>query len=355
MSTNQKKQNPSLLDQPAHQFLTSTLGSDKFQTIALAGDASSRRYVRIVLDDRSYVLMIWEPFVDDGNYPFLNVLGHFAAHGVQVPSVKAKAANLGLVLLEDLGDLTLERKFWENQNQSLSIPFYKQAIDEIIKIHYSATNDRTRAPACTAFKVEFNVEKLLWEMNYGLEHLIERMCKVKMSAVQKTEIQNIFVDICTLLDKEPKHICHRDYHSRNIMLKLGKTYVIDFQDARMGPIQYDLVSLVHDSYVDMNDVVRNEILDYYLQQAKAVTKKSLSRDAFHGVFRLQMLQRCFKACGSFSSFYNMREDLRYLKYLKPTINKVASTLEDYPQYKAFYSLITDNGLLEHDYLNPTEI
>src|SRR5688572_21391228 len=90
-------------------FLSSALSSKDFEVIQLAGDASSRRYFRIVHNDQSNVLRVWEPFKDDGNYPFLNVLEHFHNHGVNVPTVVAKAPNLGVVLLEDLGDLTLER------------------------------------------------------------------------------------------------------------------------------------------------------------------------------------------------------------------------------------------------------
>ncbi len=351
--TPQKNDQTNLLDSPAQHFVSSAIGTDNYQVLPLAGDASSRRYMRIVYQDKSSVLMIWEPFTDDGHYPFLNVLQHFAHHGVHVPFVVGKAPKLGLVLLEDLGDLTLERKFWESQNYAQALPDYHQAIDEIIKIHYAATNDRTSG--CTAFGVDFNVEKLLWEMNYGFEHLIEKFCKVQLAAKDNTALQNIFVDICTQLHNQPKHICHRDYHSRNIMLKLGKTYVIDFQDARTGPIQYDLVSLVHDSYVDMGEQMRQEVLDYYVTQANAQRKTPINRAEFQAVFKLQMLQRCFKACGSFSSFYNMREDLRYLKYLKPTVMKVAQALEDYPQYKLFLNIMRDNGLLELDYLNPTKI
>src|SRR5690606_10364646 len=150
-------------------------------------------------------------------------------------------------------------------------------------------------------------------------------------------------------DAEEKHICHRDYHSRNVMIKFGKAHVIDFQDARMGPIQYDLVSLVHDSYVDMDDQLRDDVLEYYLAQATQYRAAPISRDHFFQIFRVQMLQRCFKACGSFASFYNMREDTRYLKYLPGTLKKVAMTLDAFPQYRTFKSLIVDNGLLEKDF------
>lgn len=342
-----------LLDKPSQAFIESALGTEDYQVLPLAGDASSRRYMRIVYQDKTCVLMIWDPFVDDGNYPFLNILRHFAKHKVHVPLVLAVSPALGLVLLEDLGDLTLERKFWENQNQALALPFYKHAIDEIIKIHYPATNDN--AADCFAFKIAFDVDKLLWEMNYGFEHLIARLGKIKLTAQTQAGLQSVFIDICTQLDRVPKLICHRDYHSRNIMIKFGKTYVIDFQDARMGPIQYDLVSLVHDSYVDMGEPLRQNILDYYLACANPLRKSSINREQFDVVFKLQTLQRCFKACGSFASFYNMREDRRYLKYLKPTILKVAQALEGYPQYSLFLNVLRDNKLLEVDYLNPTEI
>jgi len=340
------------LDPEARKFISHALGADSFEAIALAGDASSRRYMRIVGSKETLILMIWEPFKDDGRYPFLNVLNHFARHGVRVPEVRDKAPELGLVLLEDLGDLTLERKFWENQNQTLALPYYKQSLDELNKIHYAATRDT--GSDCVAFQVEFNVEKLLWEMNYGLEHLVEKLCRISLSVSQKAEIQDNFTHICTELHAEPKCICHRDYHSRNIMLKHDKARIIDFQDARMGTIQYDLVSLLHDSYVDLNDSLRNEALEYYLSRAETARGSRIERSHFHSVFRLQMIQRCFKACGSFASFYNMREDLRYLKYLKPTIQKVIQALTPYPRYEPFKNLLIRNRLHEIDYTNPGE-
>lgn len=341
---------PDSIPSQVQNFIERHLGTSDFQFISLAGDASSRRYARIVHSDDSFVLMMWEPFDDNGRYPFLNVLEHLKKHQVKVPNVLAKSSKDGLILLEDLGDLTLERKFWENQNQSLVLPYYKQAIDELIKIHYPASRDRRSS--CVAFQIAFDTEKLLWEMNYGREHLIEKLCGINLSDKETASLQRIFTDICTRLDAEEKQLCHRDYHSRNVMIKHGQTRVIDFQDARMGTIQYDLVSLVHDSYVDLKDSSRDEILEHYLSQADAHRETPLDRESFFSIFRLQMIQRCFKACGSFASFYNMREDQRYLKYLSPTLQKIATVLEHYPDYSDFLHVLQDRGLLEHDYLNP---
>lgn len=329
------------------EFLTRNFGSSDFEVITLAGDASSRRYYRIVYADKSWVLMVWDPFDSPEDFPFLNVLKHFDKHQVNVPEVIGFSAALGLVLLEDLGDLTLERKFWENQNQEMILPFYYQAADELIKIHFVATADHD--PRCSAFKISFDLKKFLWEMNYGREHVLEKLNALSLSEVVNSGLTDIFTDICDRLDKEPKFIAHRDYHSRNLMLKLGKMRVIDFQDARLGPIQYDLVSLLYDSYVNMNEPTRQSILTYYLNAAKPFLPKSFSRAQFDEIMHLQVLQRCFKATGSFASFYNLRSDRRYLKYIQPTLKTVNEMLLHFPKYKDFRSVLNDNGLTERKY------
>ena len=80
-----------MLSKIAKDFIVAALDTDDYKPVALAGDASARQYYRIVQDVRSYVLMQWEPFVDDGKYPFLSVLDHFARHGVSVPDVVLQA------------------------------------------------------------------------------------------------------------------------------------------------------------------------------------------------------------------------------------------------------------------------
>ncbi|MES2962383.1 MAG: phosphotransferase, partial [Bdellovibrionota bacterium] len=307
-----------------------------------------------VANNESWVLMAWEPFKNDGNYPFLSVRDHFEKHGVAVPRVAGLAPDEGLVLLEDLGDLTLERKFWENQSQQGALPFYKQTIDELIKMHYPSTFDRTD---CTAFKMEFDVEKLLWEMNYGRDHLIVGLCEVKLSELEKKELERVFTKICTTLHEEPKFIAHRDYHSRNVMIKHGKCRIIDFQDARLGSIQYDLVSLLRDSYVNMEEPIARELIGYYLDRRREFAKSLDSRhtledpsiERFNRIYEIQTIQRCFKACGSFSSFKMLRNDNRYLKYIAPTLQTVRKSLAAFDEYLPFLDILEDNGILERKF------
>ena len=334
-----------VVDSTIQDFLEETLGTEEVKIYSLAGDASSRRYFRVVKGQNSWVLMKWEPY-DPKDYPFISVLNHFKKNNVQVPEVVKQSPTWGLVLLEDLGDLTLERKFWENQYQASSLDFYKMAIDELIKIHGEATEDRSD---CAAFKIQFDTEKFLWELNYGKDNLLTGILNFHLSEKAGAELDKVFLDICQKLHQEPKRIAHRDYHARNLMIKLDQMRVIDFQDARLGPIQYDLVSLLKDSYVNLSSETSEALLDYYLERAKPFLPSHFSRHQFDCVYELQTIQRCFKACGSFASFYHQRGDRRYLKYLNETLTRVLKSLTLFPEYRVFVDVLIDSGALIQKY------
>jgi aminoglycoside/choline kinase family phosphotransferase len=337
-------------DDPYYNFLSKSLGQDSvIEKYSLAGDASSRRYLRISKNGESFVLMCWEPFENEESYPFLNVLRHFEKHGVNVPKVVAVSKEEGYVLLEDLGDLTLERKFWESQNPEYAIDFYKTAIDEIVKVHYLCTQDRLSK--CVAFDIEFNTPRLLWEMNYAREHLLEKFLHLKLNQNEGAILEQQFTHICERLHREPKFIAHRDYHSRNLMIKTGRMRVIDFQDARLGPVQYDLVSLLRDSYVAIDEGVAQKLIDYYLDKRLEYVPEKINRELFDLTYEIQSIQRCLKACGSFASFFNARQDTRYLKYLPGTLKRVRAALLKFPEYRDMLTILTDQGVFDKDFSN----
>lgn len=327
------------------QFLQDYFKNSLYKVYQLAGDASARKYYRVIYEQDTYVLMSWEPF-DPDKYPFISVLRHFEAAGVNVPKIKKIGAEVGMLLLEDLGDLTLERKFWESANQELSWDFYQKSLDEIIKIHTTAT--KLDKPT-TAKEIMFDTAKFLWELNYAREHLIEGVLKFQLKDKVAADLQKCFTDISERLHNEPKVICHRDYHSRNLMIKLDQVYVIDFQDARLGPIQYDLVSLLKDSYVDINDEYAEKMLNYYFDNTSFMQDRHMSREQFNVIYELQSVQRCFKACGSFASFMNARQDRRYLKYLNGTLKRVMKSLSQFPEYKVLLDVLIDAGAFDKNY------
>lgn len=333
------------LSEQIKNWIAEHIQTPEFTITQLAGDASARRYYRVIHEERTWVLMSWEAF-DKNNYPFLSVQNQFAACRVQVPEIVGIGEKLGVLLLEDLGDLTLERKFWENSRQESSEDFYIKTLDELIKVHDVATSSEVKS---TANVTVFDTAKFMWEMNYAKENLLLGVLKLKFSSQVAAELDAAFNKFCTILADEPKVICHRDFHSRNVMIKRNKIYLIDFQDARLGPAQYDLVSLFKDSYVDMSDEYSSRLMNYYLDNSKINKSAQFSSDQFYEIYELQSLQRCFKACGSFASFMNLRGDRRYLKYLSPTLKRVLKALSHFPEYAVLNRILIDAGALEKNF------
>jgi aminoglycoside/choline kinase family phosphotransferase len=123
-------------------------------------------------------------------------------------------------------------------------------------------------------------------------------------------------------------LCHRDYHSRNLMLHNGQLYIIDFQDARMGPDTYDLVSLLRDSYVDLPEETVNELLAYFL----ALKGETGREREFRQRFDLMALQRNLKALGTFGYQTTARRNPVYIQYIPRTLRYVRDNLDNLPQY-----------------------
>ena len=101
------------------------------------------------------------------------------------------------------------------------------------------------------YGIAFDVEKLTWELDFFVRHFVEAYRGISVPASQREALAEEWSAIASELAAEPRVLCHRDYHSRNLMLHDGSLYIIDFQDARMGPDTYDLASLLRDSYVDI--------------------------------------------------------------------------------------------------------
>ena len=323
-------------------FLKPHVGQEDYKVLPLAGDASSRRYYRVVTNEKSWVLMEWEPFDKVTDFPFLSVQQYFSANGIRVPEVIQFNKDTGLFLLEDLGDLTLERRFGEFQNQESVLPFYKATLDQLIKIHSLGFNDSIK-PDCTAFKIEFSVEKLLWEMNYAKKHLIEGLLQIHLEPSVSDILDQEFTSLCEHLYKSPQVVCHRDFHSRNVMLRYDDLVIIDFQDARMGPPVYDLVSLFCDSYVRLSDDSVTELMSYYKESFPHFKQLGLSEAEWQTFYDLQVIQRCLKACGSFASFKMTRDDNRYLKYIEPTLRRVLTKLKDTNRYPTLRLILEESA------------
>lgn len=300
----------------------------------LPGDASTRRYYRIEAEGSQAILMKMDAFASEGlNLPFLVVQKHLEQAKVRVPKVLDLDPTKGFILLEDLGDITLLRHLQGVSSPDVERHLYEQVIDMLVEMQAHCGPEKSTTKL-DAFGLRFDHAKLMWEMEFMIEHFYLGYLKRTMPAQDLQIMREGLSEICMTLDKEPTVFTHRDFHSRNVMVS-GKDFelvMIDFQDARMGPSQYDLASLLRDSYYQLEEAQIDRLIDYYIARYEAATQQKLDRTHYKMIFDLMSVQRNLKAIGSFASFMVKRGEPGYLKYIGNTFENVRKNLLKYPKY-----------------------
>jgi aminoglycoside/choline kinase family phosphotransferase len=309
----------------------------------LPGDASTRKYYRVAtrpepnIPAKTYIIMSMEPFESEGvNTSFLSVQRYLHGAGVDVPQVLDVDPGKGYILLEDLGDVTLLRRLQGVATADVERHLYERVIDSLVDLQINASQAK-RPAQLEAFKLFFNTEKLMWEVNFAIEHFYEKYLGRTIDPSDREVLTHGFNEICATLAKQPTVLAHRDFHSRNIMVtpEAGgkeRLVMIDFQDARMGPAQYDLASLLRDSYYQLEEGQITRLLDYYIARWEASSGERIDRQQFLFLFDIMAVQRNFKAIGSFASFLNRRGNPTYLKFIGNTFENIRRTLLKYPRY-----------------------
>jgi aminoglycoside/choline kinase family phosphotransferase len=296
------------------------------RVVPLTGDASDRRYFRILLSDgTSIVLSLHAAPFDFEKLPFVNVARLLAQMPVPIPNVLGHAEDLGILALDDLGDVTLQAHL------GAATPAEHAALSRQSVALVATLQKRGAELASSAYLpygVAFDVEKLTWEMDFFIKHFLEAYRGVLLADDERGALRDELAVMVDTLAAEPRVLCHRDYHSRNLMLHDALLYIIDFQDARMGPDTYDLVSLLRDSYVDLPEQTVAELIAYFL----ALKGESGKEQEFRARFDLMALQRNLKALGTFGYQTTARRNPVYIQYIPRTLRYVRTNLEQLPAF-----------------------
>lgn len=283
--------------------------------IPLPGDGGHRIYTRLKTGEKNYMLM-FSGKEDPSLKNFVRIQKLLEKAKAKVPKIYKVDFQKGLLLLEDLGDRTLEQ-FVQTKGLSQALPFYFQAIEELVLIQ---TNLKIKAP-------HFGKKFFLQETETALKNMKAFYCK-------KFKRENFFSryhkgflkdteNICSQLEKTLFTPCHRDFHSRNLMLiHDGTLRMIDFQDGGFGPFCYDLTSLFYDSYVFLREEIQKKLLSAYWDAMSKSFKKTLSFNEMEFLIQLQFLQRGFKACGCFAGFYVNNGKTTHLKFIPETLTRL---------------------------------
>ena len=316
-----------------HEYLhVSGIAPPKSAVIPLTGDASTRRYFRVISADRPpLVLALHEGPIEVATLPFINVGRLLERMGLPVPAVLGHSDGLGILALQDLGDVTLQAHLGAGtltEHASL----YRQAVAFVDVLQRRGRE--LESPEHAPYRVAFDVEKLTWELDYFVRHFLEGYRGVILPAADRTALAGEWAAIVEELAAEPRVLCHRDYHSRNLMLHEGQLYIIDFQDARLGPDTYDLVSLLRDSYVDISDRELDELIAYF-----AALRGTSDVSEFRRRFDLMAVQRNLKALGTFGYQTITRQNPVYIQYIPRTLRYTRTNLEAHARFGRLRELL----------------
>ena len=282
---------------------------ENFVLEKLKGDGGHRSYSRLKKDNQSFILMNCGR-QDPSLKLFIETQKRLKPH-VFVPKIFHYDLKKGLLLLEDLGGESLESCFLK-KGELASRQVYQKAIRQLLRMQREIKRSQTDPCFDSAF-FEGETKQALFDVE---KYFTDELKSAPGKNSSKAFTENMKEITQSFLSQEFV-FCHRDYHSRNLMLKQNETFMIDFQDAGWGPCFYDLASLLYDSYVSIKDK-KIWYRFYYNELPENLKQKAGSVHRIEKLTELLFLQRGFKACGRFCAFKTENGKDSHLKYLKST-------------------------------------
>jgi len=231
--------------------------------------------------------------------------------GVPVPKMYLAIHHLGFLVIEDLGDTRLFDLIGQVGTENVK-DTYRTAIEYLVRMQFPLPE----VPRdCTAYSYSFSADRFLWELNGFVDSFSHIVLRRKLSRSERSIIERDSQAICREMMSQELVFTHRDYHSRNLMIKNGRPHVIDFQDARRGPILYDIASLIFDPYVPLERDDQQELFDHYFSLLPARPRNTLRRLGLSRALCVCAVQRCLKAAGTYVSLVGQRGESELVRYV----------------------------------------
>lgn len=315
-------------EQIIYTWITSVLDSDQFEINFLPGDASFRRYARIKLNNKTFMLMDAPPEKEDC-VPFVTIDQFFDAHGVRVPHIVAKDLQQGFLLLEDFGDVLLSTLL----NDGTVDAYYLQSFKQLIALQ--AIDGTKNFP-------NYSYEKLISEMELLTDWMLPSL-KIEPTKEEQALIKRTFAILANAALAQPQVIVHRDFHSRNLMKIEGETElgVIDFQDAVIGADTYDLISITRDAYVQWNAERVYHWFKLFYDVLPDVAKQDRDFEQFKRDADFMAIQRHLKILGIFVRLFERDGKTGYLKDLPRVMWYLLEESKPYAELQPFMQFIHD--------------
>jgi len=310
-------------------------GERPHATDRLQGDASSRRFYRLRFAEGTTAIGMATPTppAGDGGHDFVAVAAHLARAGVAVPEVFTIDLDMGLMLVEDLGDELLERASAHSPSGGLAL--YRQAIDELTRIHGAHRVADVESPAT---RRQFDETTFRRELDLFRDHALVGFFGIRTDGAIDPLLDEAFEWVVSRLLAMPFVVTHRDYHCRNLLVHDSRLRVIDFQDARRGPFTYDLASLLADPYAELPEPWTEELVERFEGAIEEIEPTCRHRDLAEDL-GIAMVQRCLKAAGTYAIQILERGNGRYRPALPVALHRAAAAMERFEELAPLRELV----------------
>lgn len=296
-----------------------------------SSDASFRSYYRIQGAKSSYIVMDTPP-QQENNAAFIDIQKRLAQVGVKVPEIFAYEEELGFLLLSDLGQQNYYMALQTDLEPQVLQAMYRLAIDELVRLQQANSEGLT----------VYDAPRMLEELTLFEEWYIKQHCKTELSATEKQNLHTLFNRLVQDNVQHGQVLVHRDFHSPNIMMPTDSSLqpgIIDFQDAVIGPITYDIASLVMDARHSWNE---EQQIDWAVRYWQAAQQAGLTIDSdfanFHRAYEWMSVQRNLRILGVFSRLALRDNKPHYLDHIPRVTQYLRQVFVRYEEFKALRTL-----------------
>ncbi|HEX6925859.1 MAG TPA: RNase adapter RapZ [Longimicrobiaceae bacterium] len=295
--------------------------------LPLDGDGSARKLYRLVSRNYETAIGVYGPDAEE-NRAFLSYSRAFRDAGLPVPKIYEVDEEAGVYLEEDLGDTTLfdaltaARKREGGEFPASMLPVYRRVVEELPR--FQVLGGQVVDYSVAYPRAAFDRQSILWDLNYFKYHFL-KLAHIPFNEARLERDFKRFANF--LLQADRRHFLYRDFQSRNIMLRDGEVWFIDYQGGRKGALQYDLASLLFDSKAAIPKAVRDQLMEHYLEALARYLP--VERERFLEHFRGYVLVRIMQAMGAYGyrGFYERK--IRFLQSVPPAIENIEEILSNY--------------------------
>jgi len=306
----------------------------------LTPDASTREYFRIEWHGASAIACVYPESFAAADQSYLDVTRLFAHANLPVPAILDFDEELGVIVQEDLGDRILRDALLDADDAGR-----ESLIDEAISIipRIQAATAYAIESGSVASRLRFDTEKLLWELNFFATHYFSTFKGEPLPDAAAAQLSEEFLQLSSELETRASVLCHRDFHAANLMIDGdNQLRIIDHQDARIGSVTYDLVSFLLDRVTEPPTAEwLAEKRRYFLAGRETLGLDAIDEAVFAEEFRLQTIQRCLKAIGTFSFQSVNRGKTYFVPFIKPMFEIVLRATENLDRYPVIAKVVAD--------------